>query len=149
MENMLGNTLGTWWEPIGNFKRNTLGTRENHTHTHIHIKGKKKNKAPWVHAWWAFRLDAWKFSSQKSSSPFLAWAKIPLAKNTLPYLLASSLLVREWLWKSHLSACTCENVFLTLLELSLCLSQRKVWQTGRTSTLKLEKYCGPYTKKAQ
>jgi hypothetical protein len=35
---------------------------------------------------WAFPLAAWNFSSQKSSSLFLAWANYPFAMNTLPYL---------------------------------------------------------------
>ncbi len=44
-------------------------------HSHPKLK-RKKSKAPWVHAW-AFQLAAWNFSSQKTSSPFLAWPNTP------------------------------------------------------------------------
>ncbi len=84
------NMVGTHWE----LKGNTVGT-------HIVNQGKmrkiphptpsppktskEKIQATLV-ASWAFPLAAWNFSSQKSSSLFLAWANYPFATNTLPYL---------------------------------------------------------------
>ncbi len=73
-----GNPLGTWKE----HSENTLGTREtlkNILPPPPKLK-RKKGKAPWVHAC-AFPLPAWNFSSQKSSSPFLAWANTPCKKH--------------------------------------------------------------------
>ncbi len=63
---LIGNIVGTHREPEKNEKKTLLPDPT------PNLKG-KKSKATWVHAW-AFWLGAWNFSSQKSSSPFLAWA---------------------------------------------------------------------------
>ncbi len=76
-------------------ERNLLGIQKELSGEHIGNEGNmkknpsphklktQKSKAHWVHAW-AFPLITWKFSSERSLSPFLAWGKISLAKNTLP-----------------------------------------------------------------
>jgi hypothetical protein len=60
------NILGTHWE---------LGKNEKQSPSPPKLK-RKRGKGPWMHAW-AFPLVAWNFSSQKTSSPFLAWANAP------------------------------------------------------------------------
>jgi hypothetical protein len=83
---MLMNTLGTWvvrtwWEPIGNIMGTHWEPGKNEKNSFPlppplqNLKG-KESKPPWVHAW-AFPLVAWNFSSQKSLTLFLAWAKTP------------------------------------------------------------------------
>ncbi len=70
----IGNPLGTWrnivwthWE-ARKYEKILPQTPPKHK--------REKSKAPWVHAW-AFPLAAWNFSSQKTWSPFLAWANTP------------------------------------------------------------------------
>ncbi len=67
-----GNIVGTLWE-AGENRKKFLPSRSK--------PKRQESKAPWVNAW-AFPLAAWNFSSQKSSSPFLA-GLIHLGKNTL------------------------------------------------------------------
>ncbi len=74
----IGNLMGTHWE---------LEQKWEHLGNQVNMKKsspkliRKKSKAPWVHAW-AFPLAAWNFSSEKSSSPFLAWANTPCKEHT-------------------------------------------------------------------
>jgi len=75
---MLGKTLQNWgtdWKLEGNIVRTRWEAGKYETPPPPQHK-RKKSKAPWVHAW-AFPLAAWKFSSQKTWSPFLAWASTP------------------------------------------------------------------------
>jgi hypothetical protein len=70
------NLMGTHWELEGNivWTHWEPGKNEKKSFPPPPFKLKRKNsKAPWVHAW-AFPLAAWNLSSQKSSSPVLAWA---------------------------------------------------------------------------
>jgi hypothetical protein len=64
--------MGTHWEQ-GIFKKKTFSPPTKLLN--------EKSKPPWVHAW-AFPLAAWNFSSQKSSSLFLAWANTPCKEHT-------------------------------------------------------------------
>ncbi len=79
----LGNILGTHWELECNLVGTHWEARKNEKNSsppssspHPPKLKRKKSKAPWMHAQ-AFPLDAWNFSSQKSSSPFSAWANTP------------------------------------------------------------------------
>jgi len=64
------------WEHVGEHIGNPLGTWREHSVNTLGSWEIWKNSPPWVHAW-AFPLAAWNFSSQKTSSPFLAWANTP------------------------------------------------------------------------
>jgi hypothetical protein len=71
LEEPIENLMGAYWK----FEGNIVGTRENWKKSliqHPPQLKRKKCKAPWVRAW-AFPLAIWNFSSQKRSSPFLAW----------------------------------------------------------------------------
>jgi len=66
-----GNLVGTHWEPRKNEKKSSPPSPP----PKKKLK-RKKSKAPWGDAR-AFSLAAWNFSSQKSLSPFSAWANTP------------------------------------------------------------------------
>jgi len=97
-----GKTLwnwGTYWEPIGNLKEhtaNTLGSRGiwKTSPPPLPKHKREKNKAPWVHAW-AFPLTAWNFSSQKTWSPFLAWANNPCKEHPTYSVLGQSWFLKK------------------------------------------------------
>jgi len=57
---------------------------------------REKSKVPWVHAQ-AFPLVAWNFSSQKTWSPFLAWANTPCKEHP-----TYSVLGQIWFFKNEL-----------------------------------------------
>ncbi len=68
---------GTHWEPGKNGKKKPSIPPP----TSPPKLTRKKQGTPWWHAW-AFPLAAWNFSSQKSSSPFLARAITPCKEHT-------------------------------------------------------------------
>jgi hypothetical protein len=89
------NLVGTHWK----IKGNILGTKGKWKkfpplpppfYPTSKLK-RKKSKAPWVHHALSFPLATWSFSSQKSSSPFLAWAKTPCKEHRTYWGTLSSL----------------------------------------------------------
>jgi hypothetical protein len=79
----VGNLLGTWKEHIGNQQKMEKKSFFPLPTPPPQREKRTKSKAPWVDAW-AFPLAAWHFSSQKSLSPFSAWANTPLQRTPYP-----------------------------------------------------------------
>jgi hypothetical protein len=80
----LGNILGTRWELENSIVWTHWEAGENEIYISPpplpppqpqNIKGKEARHLDWM--LWAFPLVAWNFSSQKTWSPFLAWANNP------------------------------------------------------------------------